>query len=58
MKGFFKIQFSLNCGLFLVICKWLLMNLIIEWSKIKERWGWIMESEDIQKEFIMQNYKY
>ncbi len=23
MKGFFKIQFSLNCGLFLVICKWL-----------------------------------
>ena len=28
MKGFFKIQFSLNCGLFLVICKWL-TNIII-----------------------------
>ena len=23
LKGFLKIQFSLNCGLFLVICKWL-----------------------------------
>ena len=28
LKGFLKIQFSLNCGLFLVICKWLISNII------------------------------
>ena len=26
LKGFLKIQFSLNCGLFLVICKWLIKD--------------------------------
>ena len=42
MKGFFKIQFSLNCGLFLVICKWL--------KSIVDNGGGI-ESDIIPKDF-------